>query len=40
MTSEILTVEECYAADRYAAAHGIATLELMVQAGRAIADAI
>ena len=40
MTSEILTVEECYAADRYAAAHGVATLELMEQAGRAVADEI
>ncbi|MEJ0026030.1 MAG: NAD(P)H-hydrate dehydratase [Rhizomicrobium sp.] len=40
MTSEVLTVEECYAADRYAAAHGVATLELMEQAGRAVADAI
>ncbi len=40
MTSEILTVDECYAADRYAAAHGVATLELMEQAGRAVADEI
>ena len=40
MTSEVLTNEECYAADRFAAAHGVATLELMEQAGRAIADEI
>jgi len=40
MTSEVLTNEECYAADRYAAAHGVATLELMEQAGRAVADEI
>ena len=40
MTNEVLTVEECYAADRYAAAHGVATLELMEQAGRAVADEI
>ena len=40
MTNEILTVEQCTAADRYAAAHGIATLDLMEQAGRAVADEI
>jgi len=40
MTSELLTVDECTAADRYAAAHGVATLELMEQAGRAVADEI
>ncbi|HEY0105028.1 MAG TPA: NAD(P)H-hydrate dehydratase [Rhizomicrobium sp.] len=40
MTSEILTNDESRAADRYAAAHGIATLELMEQAGRAVADEI
>lgn len=40
MTDEVLTVEQCYAADAYAAAHGVATLDLMEQAGRAVADEI
>ena len=40
MTDEVLTVEQCYAADRYAAAHGVVTLDLMEQAGRAVADEI
>ncbi len=40
MTSEILTVEEMYAADRYAVAHGTPSIELMEQAGVAVADAI
>ena len=40
MTGEILTVDEMYAADRYAAAHGMPTLELMEQAGLAVADEI
>ncbi|HEY0301521.1 MAG TPA: NAD(P)H-hydrate epimerase, partial [Rhizomicrobium sp.] len=40
MTAEILTVEECYAADRHAAGQGVATLDLMEQAGRAVADEI
>lgn len=40
MSGEILTVEECYAADRYAAALGTPTLTLMENAGRAIADEI
>lgn len=40
MTSEILTVAECYAADRYAEAHDVPTLDLMEQAGRAVADEI
>jgi ADP-dependent NAD(P)H-hydrate dehydratase / NAD(P)H-hydrate epimerase len=40
MTTEVLTNDECYAADRYAAAHGVATLELMEQAGRAVTDEI
>lgn len=40
MTHEILTVAEMYAADRYAAENGAAPLDLMEQAGRAVADAI
>ncbi|HEY4941736.1 MAG TPA: NAD(P)H-hydrate dehydratase [Rhizomicrobium sp.] len=40
MTDEVLTVEQCYAADAYAAAHGVPTLDLMEQAGRAVADEI
>ncbi len=40
MTGEILTVEEMYAADRLAAGQGVATLDLMEQAGRAVADEI
>jgi len=38
MTAEILTVAECYAADRHAAACGVQSLELMENAGRAVAD--
>src|SRR3974390_1449824 len=40
MTNEILTVAEMYAADNFAAAHGVASLTLMENAGRAVADAI
>lgn len=40
MASEILTVAQCYEADQFAAKHGIATLTLMENAGRAVADAI
>jgi NAD(P)H-hydrate epimerase len=40
MTDEILTVDESYSADRYAAARGVPTLHLMEQAGRAVADTI
>ena len=40
MTNEILTVAEMYAADSFAASHGVASLTLMESAGRAVADAI
>jgi NAD(P)H-hydrate epimerase len=40
MAREILSVEECYAADRSAAAHGITSLDLMESAGRAVAGEI
>ena len=40
MTSEVLTVEEMYAADRYAAAHGTPSVALMEQAGLAVANEI
>jgi NAD(P)H-hydrate epimerase len=38
MKSEILTVEQSYAADRYAAKNGVPFLTLMENAGRAVAD--
>ena len=40
MTNEIITVAEMYAADRYASEHGVASLTLMENAGRAVADEI
>jgi NAD(P)H-hydrate epimerase len=40
MSAEILTVAEMYAADRFAAEHGIATLSLMERAGAAVAEAV
>src|SRR3974390_1742143 len=40
MAAEVLTTAQCYAADRYAAEHGIPSLTLMENAGRAIAEVI
>jgi hydroxyethylthiazole kinase-like uncharacterized protein yjeF len=40
MTIEILTVAEMYAADAYAADHGVDTLQLMEVAGTAVAEAV
>lgn len=40
MTHEIVTVAEMYAADRFAADHGVPSLTLMENAGRAVADEI
>ena len=40
MSAEILTVAEMYAADRFAAEHGVATLALMEKAGAAVAEAV
>ncbi|MGB8365911.1 MAG: NAD(P)H-hydrate dehydratase [Rhizomicrobium sp.] len=40
MNAEILTVAEMYAADRFAATHGVPSLTLMENAGRSVADAI
>jgi ADP-dependent NAD(P)H-hydrate dehydratase / NAD(P)H-hydrate epimerase len=38
--NEILSIDEMYAADRFAAEHGVPSLTLMENAGRAIADEI
>ena len=40
MSNEILTVSEMYEADRYAASHGIASIDLMENAGRCVADEV
>jgi hydroxyethylthiazole kinase-like uncharacterized protein yjeF len=40
MTSEVLTVEEMYAADRHAVAHGTPSVALMEQAGLSVANEI
>ena len=40
MPGEILTVAEMYAADRYASDHGVASIDLMENAGRSVADEI
>ena len=40
MQSEVLTVAEMYAADRFASDHGVASIELMENAGRAVAAEI
>jgi NAD(P)H-hydrate epimerase len=37
---EIITVAQMYAADRFAAGHGVPTLNLMEAAGRAVADVV
>jgi hydroxyethylthiazole kinase-like uncharacterized protein yjeF len=40
LPNEIITVAEMYAADRFAAEHGVPSLTLMENAGRAVADEI
>ena len=40
MFDEILTVEEMYAADQYAVAHGVPSFSLMENAGRSVAEEI
>src|SRR4051794_17744991 len=40
MANEILTVAQCYEADRFAEAHGAPSLTLMENAGHAVAKAV
>jgi hydroxyethylthiazole kinase-like uncharacterized protein yjeF len=40
VTNEVLTVAESYAADRYAVDNGVPSIDLMENAGRALADVI
>ena len=40
MPNEVLTVAQCYASDRFAEEHGVPSLTLMENAGRAVADEI
>ena len=40
MANEILTVAQCYEADRFAATNGVPSLTLMENAGRAVSDAV
>ena len=40
MAHEILTVAQCYEADKFADGKGVRTLILMENAGRAIAEAV